>query len=78
VNGDLDWLRQDVLEPLYAVIEESATAHEATTFDANRVEGLTARNADGKQPALVHPNAQGHHNAADHLEEAMPKAVGMD
>ncbi|WP_329387712.1 SGNH/GDSL hydrolase family protein [Streptomyces sp. NBC_01716] len=86
--GDLDWLREDVLEPLNKVIEKSAGAHDASSFvnlyDSTRnhsvcdsgkwVEGVFTRVPD--QLALVHPNARGHRNAADHVESAMLNAIG--
>ncbi|MGW4033845.1 SGNH/GDSL hydrolase family protein [Streptomyces sp. NPDC004838] len=81
-QGDLDWLRQDVLEPLNATIEKSTGTQAAAGFvdlydssqnhsvcDAGKwMEGfITAPD----QLSFVHPNALGHRNAADHVEEAM-------
>ncbi|GGV89104.1 lipase [Streptomyces gelaticus] len=88
-QGDLDWLRQDVMEPLNQIIEKSAGAHDAARFvdlyDSSRnhsvcdtgkwVEGIFTRVPD--QPALVHPNARGHRNAADHVAAAMLEAIGV-
>ncbi|MFE5815864.1 SGNH/GDSL hydrolase family protein [Streptomyces sp. NPDC056479] len=84
--GDLDWLRQDVLEPLNKVIEKSAGNQDSATFvnlydssekhsvcDAGKwVEGIL--DTDNRM-ALVHPNAKGHLNAADHVTEAMLNAI---
>ncbi|MEU3563805.1 SGNH/GDSL hydrolase family protein [Kitasatospora sp. NPDC006786] len=84
--GDLDWLRQDVLEPLNKTIEKSAGTHDSATFvdlydssgkhsvcDAGKwVEGVL--DSDNR-PALVHPNAKGHLNAADHITSAMLNAI---
>ncbi|MFD6528817.1 SGNH/GDSL hydrolase family protein [Streptomyces sp. NPDC060184] len=84
--GDLDWLRQDVLEPLNKVIEKAADSHDSATFvnlydssakhsvcDAGKwIEGILDQD---NQLALVHPNAKGHRNAADHVTEAMLNAV---
>ncbi|MBQ0850632.1 SGNH/GDSL hydrolase family protein [Streptomyces sp. BH-SS-21] len=84
--GDLDWLRQDVLEPLNKVIEKSAGTQDSATFvdlynssaqhsvcDAGEwVEGIL--DSDNR-PALVHPNAKGHLNAADHVTSAMLNAI---
>ncbi|MFC9746989.1 SGNH/GDSL hydrolase family protein [Streptomyces niveus] len=81
-KGDLDWLRQDVLEPLNKAIEKSTGTQKAASFvdldessqnysvcdTGKRVEGfITAPD----QLSFVHPNAQGHRNAADHVESAM-------
>ncbi|ANP49440.1 lysophospholipase L1-like esterase [Streptomyces griseochromogenes] len=88
-QGDLDWLRQDVLQPLNKVIEKSAGTHDSARFvdlyDSSRhhsvcdtgkwVEGIFTRVPD--QPALVHPNARGHRNAADHVAAAMLDAIGV-
>ncbi|MEV6130939.1 SGNH/GDSL hydrolase family protein [Streptomyces violaceusniger] len=88
-QGDLDWLRQDVLAPLNKAIEKSTSAHDAVRFvdlyDSSQnhsvcdngkwVEGLFTRVPD--QPALVHPNARGHRNAADHVAAAMLDAIGV-
>ncbi|MFF7470853.1 GDSL-type esterase/lipase family protein [Streptomyces sp. NPDC008092] len=85
-HGDLDWLRQDVLEPLNKAIEKSADAHSATSFvnlyDSSRnhsvcdsgkwVEGVLDHD---NRPALVHPNAKGHRNAADHVTAAILNAI---
>ncbi|MFI6288479.1 SGNH/GDSL hydrolase family protein [Streptomyces sp. NPDC051018] len=88
-QGDLDWLRKDVLEPFNKVVEKSVGAHDAARFvdlydsslnhsvcDTGKwVEGVFTRFPD--QPALVHPNARGHRNAADHVEAAMLEAIGV-
>ncbi|AUH40007.1 SGNH/GDSL hydrolase family protein [Streptomyces sp. CMB-StM0423] len=86
-QGDLEWLRQDILEPLNRTIEKSTGTQDAATFvdlyDSSRnhsvcdsgkwVEGfLTAPD----QLSFVHPNARGHRNAADHVEEAMLNTLG--
>ncbi|MFC8247400.1 SGNH/GDSL hydrolase family protein [Streptomyces chartreusis] len=83
---DLDWLRQDVLEPLNKVIEKSAGTQDSATFvnlydssekhsvcDAGKwVEGVL--DSDNR-PALVHPNAKGHQNAADHVTSELLNAI---
>ncbi|MFB7976654.1 SGNH/GDSL hydrolase family protein [Streptomyces vinaceus] len=85
-GGDLDWLRRDVLEPLNKVIEKSAGAHGSTTYvdlydstrdhsvcDAGKwVEGVLDHEG---RPAVVHPNARGHRNAADHVASAILDAI---
>lgn len=85
-QGDLDWLRQDVLEPLNAAIEKSADAHTSATFvnlydssqnhsvcdSAKWVEGVIEGD---DRAALVHPNAAGHRNAADHVASAILNAI---
>ncbi|MBX7464807.1 SGNH/GDSL hydrolase family protein [Streptomyces sp. NPDC059095] len=84
--GDLDWLRQDVLEPLNKTIEKSTGTQDAAAFvdlydstqnhsvcDAGKwVEGVLDEH---NRPALVHPNAKGHQNAADHVTSAILDAV---
>ncbi|MFE5541226.1 SGNH/GDSL hydrolase family protein [Streptomyces sp. NPDC056492] len=84
--GDLDWLRQDVLEPLNKTIEKSAGAHGSADFvdlydstrhhsvcDAGKwVEGVLDHD---DRPAFVHPNAKGHRNAADHVASAILNAI---
>ncbi|BDH03902.1 SGNH/GDSL hydrolase family protein [Streptomyces seoulensis] len=87
-NGDLDWLRTDVLEPLNEAIEKSAGAHAATSFvdlyDSSRNHSVcdTGKWVDGifthvpDQAALVHPNARGHRNAADHVTSAILNTIG--
>ncbi|MFJ3505470.1 MULTISPECIES: hypothetical protein [unclassified Streptomyces] len=62
--GDLDSLREDVLEPLNTAIDNSTNAQGAAGFVA-----LPDR------LSFVHPNALGHRNAADHVEEAMLNAI---
>ncbi|MFC8093071.1 SGNH/GDSL hydrolase family protein [Streptomyces sp. NPDC057301] len=89
-QGDLDWLRQDVLEPVNAVIEKAAGKSDDTTFvnlydpsqghsvcDAGKwVEGVFTRFPD--QVAFVHPNARGHQDAADHVASAILNSIGVD
>ncbi|MFF0218782.1 SGNH/GDSL hydrolase family protein [Streptomyces vinaceus] len=88
-QGDLDWLRRDVLEPLNKTIEKSADTHASTGFvdlydstrhhsvcDAGKwVEGVFD---DENRPAFVHPNAKGHRNAADHVTSAILNAISAD
>ncbi|MEU4486422.1 SGNH/GDSL hydrolase family protein [Streptomyces purpurascens] len=88
-QGDLDWLRQDVLGPLNKTIEKSTGTQEAAGFvdlyDSSQnhsvcdtgkwVEGIYTRFPD--QPAFVHPNARGHRNAADHVAAAVLNALGV-
>ncbi|PPK67380.1 SGNH/GDSL hydrolase family protein [Actinokineospora auranticolor] len=87
--GDLEWLRTGVLEPLNKVIEDTAGKHDSARFvdlyDSSRdhsvcdaakwVDGIFTRALD--QPALVHPNARGHRNAADHVAMAMLEALDI-
>ncbi|GGJ89900.1 lipase [Streptomyces camponoticapitis] len=86
--GDLDWLRDDVLEPLNKVVEKSAGDHDASfvnLYDSSRnhsvcdagrwVEGIFTRFPD--QTAFVHPNAKGHRNAADHVTSALLNALNV-
>ncbi|WP_107085366.1 SGNH/GDSL hydrolase family protein [Streptomyces maremycinicus] len=89
-QGDLNWLRTDVLEPLNKVIEKSAGTHDSVGFvnlyDSSRnhsvcdagkwVEGIFTRVPD--QVAFVHPNALGHRNAADHVTAALLDAIGVN
>ncbi|MFB6874736.1 SGNH/GDSL hydrolase family protein [Streptomyces sp. NPDC056323] len=88
-RGDLDWLRQDVMKPLNKAIEKSAGAHDAATFvdlyDSSRnhsvcdagkwVEGVLT---NSHQVSLVHPNARGHRNAADHVTSAILNSISVD
>ncbi|MFE6682581.1 SGNH/GDSL hydrolase family protein [Streptomyces sp. NPDC057729] len=81
-QGDLAWLRQDVLEPLNKAIDDSTGTQDAASFvdlytssrdhsvcdDSKWVEGFVTL---PDQLSFVHPNALGHRNAADHVEEAM-------
>lgn len=85
-QGDLDWLREDVLEPLNKAIANSTGTQEAADFvdlytpsrnhsvcdDSKWVEGFVTL---PDQLSFVHPNALGHRNAADHVEEAMLSAL---
>ncbi|MFF3782500.1 SGNH/GDSL hydrolase family protein [Streptomyces sp. NPDC001933] len=89
-QGDLDWLRQDVMKPLNKAIEKSADTHDATDFvdlynssrnhsvcDAGKwVDGAFTSFPD--QVALVHPNARGHRNAADHVTAAILNSISVD
>ncbi|MFI9784244.1 SGNH/GDSL hydrolase family protein [Kitasatospora sp. NPDC051984] len=86
-QGDLDWLRQDVLEPLNRIIEKSTGTQEAADFvdlyessaehsvcDASKwVEGFIT---PPDQLSFVHPNARGHRNVADLVEAAMLDILG--
>ncbi|MFJ7065964.1 SGNH/GDSL hydrolase family protein [Streptomyces sp. NPDC101115] len=85
-QGDLAWLRQDVLQPLNKAIEKSAGTQDAAGFvdlytssqdhsacDTDKwVEGLVTL---PDQLSFVHPNALGHRNAADHVEEAILNVI---
>lgn len=85
-QGDLAWLRRDVLEPLNKAIADSTGTQEAAGFvdlytpsqhhsvcdDTKWVEGFVTL---PDQLSFVHPNALGHRNAADHVEEAMLNAI---
>jgi hypothetical protein len=85
-QGDLAWLRQDVLEALNKTIEDSTARQEAAGFvdlyassqehsvcDTDKwVEGIVTL---PDQLSLVHPSTLGHRNAADHVEEAMLNAI---
>ncbi|MFD7987088.1 SGNH/GDSL hydrolase family protein [Kitasatospora indigofera] len=87
--GDLDWLRQDVLEPLNKAIEKSTGTQDTATFvnladstqkhsvcDTSKwVEGVL--DSDNKL-ALVHPNTYGHRNAADHVTVAILNAISAN
>ncbi|MFI6547179.1 SGNH/GDSL hydrolase family protein [Streptomyces prunicolor] len=87
--GDLDWLRDDVLNPLNATIEKTAGEHgdafvdltpssrNHSVCDAGKwVEGVfTTFPTD---VAFVHPNAKGHQNAADHVSAAILHALGVN
>ncbi|RZU46072.1 GDSL-like lipase/acylhydrolase family protein [Streptomyces sp. BK022] len=84
--GDLTWLREDVLEPLNKAIGDSTGTQDVADFvdlyassrnhsvcdDAKWVEGIVTL---PDQLSFVHPNALGHRNAADHVEEAMLNAI---
>ncbi|MFC7842826.1 SGNH/GDSL hydrolase family protein [Streptomyces sp. NPDC057382] len=86
-QGDLDWLRDDVLEPLDKAISDSTGTQDAADFvdlydstrthsvcdDRKWVEGFVTL---PDQLSFVHPNALGHRNAADHVEEAMLNTLG--
>ncbi|GAA3489089.1 SGNH/GDSL hydrolase family protein [Streptomyces cremeus] len=88
-RGDLDWLRTDVMEPLNKAIEKSAGTQDSASFvdlydstlnhsvcDSDKwVEGIITPPA---QPSVVHPNARGHRNAADHVTAAMLDAVAVN
>ncbi|MGA5294489.1 SGNH/GDSL hydrolase family protein [Streptomyces koyangensis] len=86
-QGDLAWLRTDVLEPLNKAIEKSTGTQESASFvdlypssknhsvcdDAKWVEGILTL---PDQLSVVHPNTIGHRNTADHVEEALLNAIG--
>ncbi|MFD4600941.1 SGNH/GDSL hydrolase family protein [Streptomyces sp. NPDC058464] len=86
-QGDLEWLRKDVLEPLNKAIDDSTGTQDAAGFvdlytsshnhsvcdDHKWVEGFVTL---PDQLSFVHPNALGHRNAADHVEEAMLNTLG--
>ncbi|MFF7379177.1 SGNH/GDSL hydrolase family protein [Streptomyces massasporeus] len=86
-QGDLAWLRDDVLEPLNKAITDSTGTQEAASYvdlydssqnhsvcdDTKWVEGFVTL---PDQLSFVHPNALGHRNAADHVEEAMLNTLG--
>ncbi|WP_031519634.1 SGNH/GDSL hydrolase family protein [Streptomyces sp. NRRL F-5123] len=81
-SGDLAWLRADVLEPLNKTIDDSTGTQDAAGYvdlytssrdhsvcdDSKWVEGVVTL---PDQLSFVHPNALGHRNAADHVEEAL-------
>ncbi|TXR99691.1 SGNH/GDSL hydrolase family protein [Streptomyces sp. col6] len=85
-HGDLAWLRKSVLEPLNQTINDSTGTQDTAGFvdlytssrnhsvcDATKwVEGIVSL---PDQISLVHPNALGHRNTADHVEEAMLNAI---
>ncbi|MFE3249968.1 SGNH/GDSL hydrolase family protein [Streptomyces sp. NPDC059209] len=85
-QGDLAWLRTDILEPLNQAIEKSTGTQETASFvdlytssqdhsvcdDTKWVEGFITL---PDQLSFVHPNALGHRNAADHVEEALLNAI---
>lgn len=85
---DLAWLRTDVLEALNKAIDDSTGTQDAARYvdiytssrdhsvcdDAKWVEGFLT---PPDQLSLVHPNALGHRNAADHVEEAMLNTVDV-
>lgn len=88
-SGDLDWLRDDVLNPLNATIEKAAGEHgdafvdladssrKHSGCDAGKwVEGVFATFPD--EVAFVHPNAKGHENASDHVSAAIVDAIGVN
>ncbi|WP_245726918.1 SGNH/GDSL hydrolase family protein [Streptomyces longwoodensis] len=87
-QGDLDWLREDVLKPLNEAIDNSTGTQDAAGFvdlytpsqnhsvcdDSKWVEGVVTL---PDQLSFVHANALGHRNAADHVEEAMLNAIDV-
>lgn len=92
-QGDLAWLRQDVLEPLNKAIDDATGTQQAASFvdlydssrehsvcdEAKWVEGVISLPSGGDpQLSLVHPNALGHRNAADHVENAMLDALDVN
>ncbi len=85
-RGDLAWLRTSVLEPLNKTIERSTTTQETAGFvdlyTSSRAHSVCDENkwVEGfitlpDQLSFVHPNAAGHRNAADHVEEALLNAI---
>lgn len=86
-QGDLAWLRTDVLEPLNKTIEKSTGTQDTASFidlynssqnhsvcdDTKWTEGIVTL---PDQISFVHPNTLGHRNAAEHIEEAMVNAIG--
>lgn len=105
-HADIDWLRENVLEPLnntiqqvtsffgdrYVDVYSSSVGHDACQpADTKWVEGICGDAADywpaklpgtllncaplNKRVTLVHPNAQGHANAAAHVERAIRLAL---
>ncbi|MFI1014790.1 SGNH/GDSL hydrolase family protein [Streptomyces sp. NPDC020965] len=86
-QGDLAWLRTDVLEPLNKAIADSTGTQDPAGFvdlytssrnhsvcdDTKWVEGFVTLPA---QLSVVHPNTLGHRNAADHIEEALLNTLG--
>jgi lysophospholipase L1-like esterase len=92
-HGDLAWLRTEVLEKLNDVIRDVAEAEGHTFVDIynssrghsvcdkaggnNWVDGIFSSLIPFK-PALVHPNAKGHANAADRVGHAMLTALNVD
>ncbi|WP_256727294.1 SGNH/GDSL hydrolase family protein [Streptomyces acidiscabies] len=86
-QDDLTWLRKDVLEPLNKTIADSTGAQESAGFVDLYTSSQNHSVCDGTkwvegvvtlpdQFSLVHPNALGHRNAADHVEEAMLNTIG--
>ncbi|WP_431782811.1 SGNH/GDSL hydrolase family protein [Streptomyces chumphonensis] len=86
-RGDLEWLRTDVLEPLNRTIEKSTGTREAADFVDLHASSRNHSACDGgkwvegfvtlpDQMSFVHPNAFGHRNAADHVEQAMLNTLG--
>ncbi|MGA5097443.1 SGNH/GDSL hydrolase family protein [Streptomyces lavendulocolor] len=85
-QGDLDWLREDVLEALNKTINDSTGTQDAASYvdlyspsrshsvcdDRKWVEGFVTL---PDQLSFVHPNALFHRNAADHVEEAMLNTI---
>ncbi|MFJ4832047.1 SGNH/GDSL hydrolase family protein [Streptomyces sp. NPDC088747] len=87
--GDLDWLRDDVLNPLNSTIAKAAGEHGDTFVgltDSSRSHSVcdAGKWAEGvftafpNDVAFVHPNAQGHRNAADHVSAALLHALGVN
>lgn len=105
-HADVNWLREDVLEPLngsikrvssffgdrYVDIYSSSLGHDACQpADTKWVEGICGEAGDywpaklpgtllncgvvGKRATLVHPNAEGHANAVEHVEHAIRIAL---
>ncbi|WPO72987.1 hypothetical protein [Streptomyces sp. KN37] len=108
-HADVNWLREDVLEPLngsikrassffgdrYVDIYSSSPGHDACQpaepADTKWVEGICGEAGDywpaklpgtllncgvvGKRATLVHPDAEGHASAAEHVERAIRIAL---
>ncbi|MGW0673011.1 SGNH/GDSL hydrolase family protein [Streptomyces sp. NPDC002746] len=86
--GDLDWLRDDVLEPLNTVIKRTAgeygdafvdlysSSRNHSVCDSDKwVEGIFAKFPN--EVAFVHPNTKGHANAARKVSTAVRSALGI-
>ena len=89
-HGDLSWLRTDILEELNDVIRtetEAAKDSYVDIYDSSQGHSVCDRAGDNNwvdgiftsliplRPALVHPNAKGHANAAVRVEQAMISAL---
>lgn len=86
-EGDLAWLRKGVLEPLNNTINNSTGTQDAASFidlytssedhsvcdGTNWVEGIVT---PPSQFSLIHPNAFGQRDAADHVSDAMLNTIG--
>ncbi|MEV7372945.1 SGNH/GDSL hydrolase family protein [Streptomyces sp. NPDC090301] len=86
-QGDLTWLRQDVLEPLNKTIKDSTGTQDAASFVDLHTSSQNHSVCDGRDKwvegiatltgelAHVHPNSAGHRNAANYVEQAMLNAI---